>query len=465
MGLRLNNKMHFSIVGYITTVCFLFALGTVQAATVVLDLSQSVERALKTDARISEKEKLVEAARGLLAEARGADDWLFNVNSFVGFSPTLRGGLFETTDSSGKRAVGIPDNAFDIDGLSPWYYVDFSFIKPLHTFGKIKHYSKAAAGNIQVKQGDVAIRRGQTLLEVTRAYNGYLAARDTRFLLEDSAQKMEAALALVQGWLDDGEGEAKQSDLFALQTGVALLQRYVAEAAGFENIALAGLRLLTNVAPDDELELADKRLRPVELPGDELRALQARALVQRPEMRQLAAGLQARREWMLAKKSEANPNLYTGLAGIISYSPLRDDLTSVSAYDPFNTAGATPILGLQWEWASGRQPAQVAQARAEMESTLALRTFAQRGIPFQVAEQYHTVHAHYEMVQKLYEGSRSGRRWMISSYADFEAGVEQADKVISAFLGYIQAYSDYLKTVNDYNLHVAKLRVVTGEIE
>jgi hypothetical protein len=54
---------------------------------------------------------------------------------------------------------------------------------------------------------------------------------------------------------------------------------------------------------------------------------------------------------------------------------------------------------------------------------------------------------------------------MISSYADFEAGVEQADKVISAFLGYIQAYSDYLKTVNDYNLNVAKLQVVTGEFK
>jgi outer membrane protein TolC len=445
--------------------CLWLALGPAQAETVLLDLPQSIERALKTDTRIDEKQKLVEAARYLLAEARGADDWLFNINSFVGFAPTLRGGLFETTDDTGKKAVGIPDNAFDIDGLSPWYYVDFSFIKPLHTFGKIKHYSQAAAGNIQIKQGDVALQRGQIALQVTRAYNGYLAAKDTRLLLEDSLKKLEAAVDLVQGWLDEGEGEAKQSDLYALQTGVAVLQRYIAEATGFENIALAGLRMLTGVSPEDELELADKRLRPVDLPEGELKALQAQALVHRPEMRQLAAGLQARREWMLAKKSESNPNLYAGVAGVISYSPLREDLSTVSAYDPFNSAGATPIIGMKWEWASGRQPAQVAQARAEMESTLALKSFAQRGIPFQVAEQYHTVHAHHEMVQKLYEGSRSGRRWMISSYADFEAGVEQADKVISAFLGYIQAYSDYLKTVNDYNLHVAKLRVVTGELK
>ncbi|NOX76584.1 MAG: TolC family protein [Gammaproteobacteria bacterium] len=441
----------------------LLALGSVQAETIVLDLPQSINRALSADPRVLEKQQLVQAARGLLQEARGAQDWIFDVNSFVGLAPTVRGGLFETTDNNGQRSVGIPSNAFDIDGLSPWYVVNFSAIKPLHTFGKIKHYSLAAASNIQVKQGDVVLQRSETMLNVTRAYYGYLAAKGTRLLLEDARTKLESALELVQGWLDEGEGEAKPSDLFALRTGVAMLNRYIAEASGFEHIALAGLRLLTGVAPGDTLELADKRLRPVPLPEEELKELQARALVLRPEVRQLAAGLSARRELVLAKKSEANPNIYTGVVGLISYAPLRDDLRSVSAYDPFNTAGATPVLGVKWDWASGRQPAQVAQAQAEMNATLALSSFAQQGIPFQVAEQYYTVHAHYKMVQELKAASRSGRQWMLSGLIDFEAGNEQADKVITAFLAYVQAYSEYLKVVNDYNLHVARLRVVTGE--
>jgi outer membrane protein TolC len=436
-----------------------------QAETVVLDLPQSIERAINTDPRITEKEKLVEAARALLSEAQGADGWIFGVNSFIGMAPKLRGGFFETTDINNNKSVGIPDDAFDFNGISPWYYIDFSFIKPLNTFGKVEEYSKAAAGNIQIKKGDVALRRGETTLEVTRAYNGYLAARDTRFLLEDTLKKIQAAIGLVEGWLERGEGNSKQSDLFALRTGSALMQRYIAEAAGLEKIAMAGLRLLTGINPEDTLTLADKRLSPVELPEGSLQELQKKALAQRPEVRQLTAGLKARRALVRAKKSESNPNIYTGVAGVISVSPLREDVSGIGAYDPFNSAGATPVLGLKWDWNSGRQPAQVAQAQAELESTLALKSFAQQGIPFQVTEQYHTVHSHHEMVQKLYEGSRNGRRWMISSYADFEAGVEESDKVISAFLGYIQAYSDYLITVNNYNLHVARLKVITGEIQ
>ncbi len=436
-----------------------------QAETVVLDLPQSIERAMNTDPRITEKEKLVDAARALLSEAQGADGWIFGVNSFVGLAPKLRGGFFETSGGSGEQGVGIPDNAFDFNGISPWYFVDFSLIKPLHTFGKVENYKQAATGNIQIKKGDVALRRGETTLEVTRAYNGYLAARDTRFLLEDTLKKFEASVELVEGWLERGEGTSKQSDLFALRTGTALLGRYIAEASGVEKIAMAGLRLLTGISPEDTLNLADKRLSPVALPEGGLKELQSKALEQRPEVRQLAAGLKARRALVRAKKSEANPNLYTGVVGVISYTPLREDVSGVSAYDPFNSAGATPVLGLKWDWSSGRQPAQVAQAQAELESTLAVKSFAQQGIPFEVAEQYHTVHSYHEMVQKLYDGSRDGRRWMISSYADFEAGLEEADKVISAFLGYVQAYSDYLKTVNDYNLHVARLKVITGEIQ
>ena len=407
----------------------------------------------------------MEAARGLLSEARGATGLIFDVNAFFGLAPTVRSGFFETTDEAGnKKPVVVPKDFFNTDSVSPWYFAEFSLIKPLYTFGKVKHYSKAAASNVQIKEGDVRLQRGQILLDVTRAYNGFLAARDTRYMLEDTQRKLESALTLVQGWLDSGEGTAKQSDLFALQTGVAMVQRYHAEAASYEAIAMAGLRMLTGVALEDELQLADKRLTPVPMPEDSLPALQSQALVQRPEVRQLAAGLDARREWMLAKKSEAKPNIYTGIVGGISFAPRRET-TDISTYDPFNSTGATPVIGIKWDWASGRQPAQVAQARAELESTLALKSFAQQGIPFQVAEQYHTVHAQHEMVEKLYEASRSGRRWMIATYADFEAGVEQSDKVITAFLGYLQAYGDYLKTVNDYNLHVAQLRVVTGEIQ
>ena len=148
-----------------------------------------------------------------------------------------------------------------------------------------------------------------------------------------------------------------------------------------------------------------------------------------------------------------------------AYSPGRDRLDNPYIADPFNDYGATPIIGIQWKWASGVQAARVVQAQAELDALVEKSGFARRGIPFEVAEQYHQVQAYYQAVQKLKQASRSARRWMVSSYADFEAGIEDAENALTAFQGYVLTYSEYLKTVNDYNMHVVRLRYVSGETQ
>jgi len=437
------------------------------AAADVVNLEQAVERALRYDARIREQDQMVEAARGLQKEAEDAGRVTYNTNLFVGLAPKARGSLFEKDPTAGDNNAGlkIRSDAFDIKAVAPWYNFEFAVIKPLATFGKIKHYTEAAQANVDVKKGDVALQRGAIILDVHRAYFGYLTAQDTRLLMEDVKSRLEKAVSLVQGWLDNGNGKTKQSDLFALQTAGALVNRYIAEAQGYEKITLDGLRTLTGTPPGKELELADKKLAPVELPKETLKDLQARALAQRPEMGQLDAGMTARRALVEAKKSESNPNLYAGVVGSLAYTPGRARLDNQFIYDVFNHGAMTPIVGLKWDWDSGRQPARVSQAQAELNALVEKSSFARDGIPFQVSEQYHHVHAHRAMVEELTQSSRAGRRWMISSYADFEAGLEESSKAMTAFQGYIVAHSDYLRTVNNYNMYVAQLKFVTGDFK
>ena len=431
----------------------------VLAEILTLDFDQAVELANQHDRRISEKEKLIGVAKGLLEEANGASSWIYDVNAFLGFSPQIRRGNLLNEQGN------FDASALDFDGVSPWYNLEFTVVHPLYTFGKIENYGEAARANIQVKEADVELQRGKTYIDVATAYHGFLTARDIRFLLEDSLEKVESAQVTAQEWLDEGKGEATQSDVFSLETGAAVIESYLAEARGLENIAMAGLRMLTGAADTIEIRLADKRAEPWPLPELDLPGFQLKALADRSEMKQVEQGLRARRALVQANKADAYPNIYAGFGGIFAYSPLREDTKDFAVYDPFNTAGATPVVGVKWDWYSGRQRAKVTQAQAELDALLETKAFAQQGIPFQVAELYYQVHLNHEKVQKLYKGSRSGRRWMITAFADFEAGVEDSDKLITAFQGYLLVYSDYLKSVNNYNVNIAKLRVATGEVK
>jgi len=451
---------------WIGLLCLMAAPG-VHAET--LNLAQAVDRALHADPRIAERKHLVEAARAMLQEAQGASGVRYDVNTFLGLAPGVNGGIFDnggTVSETCGTNCRLRSDAYKFnDGLSLWANLQFKIIKPLYTFGKIESYSEAAQGNVDVKRGDVRLQRDKTRLEVTRAYYGYLAARDTRYLFEDVAKRLDKAQTLTARWLKQGRGKVKQSDLYALRTAASMVRKYLAQAKAVEKISLDGLKVLTGVGLDHDLQVADDHITPVALPSASLAALQAEALTKRPEIGQLEAGMRARRALVAAHKAEEKPDVYVGLVGSLAYSPNRDRLDNPYITDPYNHAGVTPVVGVKWQWNAGMQSARVARAQAEMNALVQKSAYARNGIPFQVAEAYHTAHGDYDAVQDLEHASHDGRRWMIGRYADYEAGLEEPSKVIEAFQGYVLAHSDYLGTVDKYNNDVAKLMSVSGADE
>jgi hypothetical protein len=145
------------------------------ASAQTVNLTEAVQMSLNADPRIKEREQLVESARALLDEAKGNEGLRISANLFVGLAPQVSGGFYQNGATSGTTPR--TDGPFP-GGLSDWTSLQFALIKPLYTFGKIEQYSEAAKGNIDVKLGDVRISQASTVMDVKRAYYGYLTARE-----------------------------------------------------------------------------------------------------------------------------------------------------------------------------------------------------------------------------------------------------------------------------------------------
>ncbi len=427
-----------------------------------LSLQQAIEMALAHDPRIEEKEAFVRQAEGLLQEAKGSEGFRYSVDSFLAVATGLDGGFYEGGNDSCSGNCQPRDDAYDFDdGLSLWAGLTFSIVKPLATFGRLENYQDAAQSNIAVKQQDVTLQRDEVALQVVKAYYGYLTARDSRLLLEDTRHRLESALDLVDGWLEDGSGNASQSDKYALEAGLGLIDNFLAESIGLEKIAMAGLKFLTG-HEDEFIELEERRLQPLGLPEGSLQEWIDLALANRAEFKQVEAGLAARRALVAAKRADTKPIVFAGVAGSLAFAPERESLDNPHVYDPFNHAAASPLIGMRWQLEKGAQDGRIAQAQAELDALVHKASFAREGIPFQVRESFYSMQAKHQSIASMRKSSRAARRWMIAAYSDFEAGLEEADDIINALQVYVLAYAEYLRAVNDFNNLVSKLKSVSG---
>ncbi len=431
-----------------------------------INLQQAVEMSLAADPRIKEREQVVEAARSMVEEVQGNAGWRLSANAFVGLAPKVEGGFYQNGAQSCTAFPCTPrSDGNSFNGVSDWTHLDFALIKPLFTFGKIEHYGEAAQGNVDLKQGELKKTRTGTVYDTKRAYYGYLTARDTRVFLEDMQDRLNQSISSVERNLKKENGESKQSDLYALQTAKGLLAKYVSQARAVEKISLDGLKVLTGVGLKENLRVADDRIAPVPFPQIDLAEFQARALQDRPEMQELEAGLRARRALVAAKKADRMPDVYAGVIGQVNYASQRDRLDNPYVNDPFNNGGLTPVVGVKWDTVFGTASARVNQAQAELEALNHKKAFAVAGIPFEVSEAYVNAQANYDAQRDLSDGAAAARRWMVASLADMSAGLESADKVADAIKNYVLVQTEYLRTVNDYNMNVAQLARLTGELK
>ncbi|MEQ1661190.1 MAG: TolC family protein [Thiobacillus sp.] len=437
-------------------------MAALPVAAEIINLQQAVEMSLAADPRIKEREQVVEAARGLLQEVQGNTGWRVSANAFLGLAPEFDGGFYQGGAYSGTTPRTDGDN---LDGISDWTHLDFALIKPLYTFGKLERYGEAAQGNIDLKRGELKQSRTDTVYDTKRAYYGYLTARDVRAFLEDMQARLNQAIGTVETRLKEDTGESRQSDLYALQAAKGLVGKYTHQSRAVEKISLDGLKVLTGAGLKADLQVADARIEPVAFPAMDLPEFQARALQDRPEIQQLEAGLRSRRALVAAKKADRMPDVYAGVIGQFNYASQRERLDNPYLTDPFNGGGLTPVVGVKWDSVFGAASARVNQAQAELEALNHKKAFALAGIPFEVGEAYVNAQANFESQRDLAEGAAAARRWMVASLADLSAGIETADKVGEAIKSYVLTQTEYLRTVNDYNMNVAQLARLTGELK
>ena len=286
----------------IRNVFFILALaGVALAGDVRYDCLRFVEQGLAKDPQVAETkfglESKTDKMRSLKAEAILPT---LNVSMMVGPAP----GLKETVDNWGDTV-----DTYDFSRMGPFWAVQAKFIQPLN-LGQYQTGKKALEADLQQKTFEIENKVLKKEVELQTYYYNYLLALEMKRVAGDAQKQVDKAYDQLEEALDEDEPTVSQTDLLNLKAKMHTVKEGVIEAdLGMKRVMLM-IRFVLGLSEEDPFVTEDSVLamRKEPLPTEE----QVRELTikHNPELKQLDAGLRARKLQMDLAEARLAPEFF-----------------------------------------------------------------------------------------------------------------------------------------------------------
>ncbi len=441
---------------------------------VTLSLPQCIERVLSQSVEMDMVRAGLAVSEGQMAQARRAR-WLPHLeltNIFTGIpeahcppiTPIMPFGDWMTSCASGKAAG---DHNF-LTNLSPFNNLQIDAIQPLYTFGKLDAAMALATAGLNVREEGVRQKQYEIVNRVRLLYWGVLLAGDIDGILSDVRKNLDDAYESTKEKLDAGSAQVTNVDIYKLEVFRAQVAAKSEDLYKQRTLAQRTMNLLLGLEPEQDFAPAEEHLgspttllKPLDYYKDSARR-------NRPEARQLGAGLKAREAQVDLARANLYPDFFLGGRFVWSTAPNRRleyaPLPSGSSANPFlgdsnNALYGGGFLGLKWDLSLHRKDAELQTARAELFETQAQARAARFGFDLKVEDAYLEVIRARNAHDALNQALNSARKWFRSTTLNYSIGVTDTDELIKAYQNYVMLRGEYFKALFEYNQALAALEL------
>ena len=426
------------------------------AGEVRYDCLRFVEQGLANDPQMAETKHGLESKndkiRSLTAEVILPT---FNVSMMVGPAP----GLKETVDQWGDTV-----DTYDFSRMGPFWAVEAKFIQPLN-LGQYRSGKKALEADLQQKTFEIENSTRKKEVELQSYYYNYLLALEMKRLAADAKKQVDKAYDQLEEALDEDEPTVSQNDLLNLKAKMHTVKEGVIEAdLGMKRVMLA-IRFALALPDGDTFATEDTVLamRPEPLPTEE----QVRDLTIKynPELKQLEAGLRARRLQMDLAEAKLAPEFFImgEFQYVKSWAGNRNVLQkSAFAQDAVNKISGLVGVGLRYRLNFWKSWEEFRKARTDYRGLQLKENYAADGLVAKAVEQYYQVVAAKEKLDAMRESLRASEALLKGAAMKYDLDKSQTSDLVSAYTQNVSMKKDYYFAVCRYNVEFAGLIAKMG---
>ncbi|MBR5694272.1 MAG: TolC family protein [Fibrobacter sp.] len=429
----------------------LLALAVAYAGEVRYDVSSFVDAALSNDPMLAESRQGVDSKkdkiRALKAEAVLPT---FNVSMLVGPAPGLR----DEIDSDGDTM-----RVYDFSKMGPFWGVQAKFVQPLN-FGQYLSGKKALEADLQQKRYSIVSQVNHKEVEFQTYYYNYLLALEMQRLAAAAKTKVDEAYDKMEEALDDDDPNVSQMDFLNLKAKMHTVREGVSEAdLGMKRVQLA-IRFSLGLRDEDVFVAEDTCLLPRSEPLPMLEEVRQTTLLNHPELKQLAAGMTARRTQMQLAEAKLAPEFF--IMGEFEYVKSWAGNRSVMQKDAFAEDAVNKLdgligIGLRYRLNFWKYWEEFRSAKTDYRGLQMKDRYAADGLVAKAEEQYYQVVAAKEKMEALKESLRASDAILKGSAMQYDLDKSKTGDLVSAYTQNVNLQKDYLFAVCKYNVEFAEL--------
>lgn len=441
-------------------ISFIILLVAASAEAAPLTLPQIIDRARTNDHRVKEAQAQLRWFRSKYDEARWA--WFPRMDSYfmvAGPTPEAR------NDGLGGPPTSKSTLMYDLDFGQPGVMLraGAEAVLPIYTFGKLDALEEAGRQGVQAGEALTVRARDESELQAAQAFYGYCLAKQASSVIDDTMKRLDDAEKTLARLRAEGSAQVTQMDLYKLafyrQQGE--VQRLQAEQGA--NYALAAIRLLIAAPPDEVIEI---QVEPLTAPEGSLAPVDSYVIAAakfRPELKAIAAGLEARAQEVKIREAMYYPDF--GIAGFFRWMWTTSATRQISpfAFDPYNDLSAGVGLVMRYQWDFPQKGIMLEQARAEYEKMEHQRDLLGAGVQLEIEKSWGDTDGALKRAERQSEAEKNARRWANAAYASFELGTGDTRELVDAFSAYASASVQRLQAYHDARVGLRALSRAVGQ--
>jgi len=294
--------------------------------------------------------------------------------------------------------------------------------------------------------------------DVRRAYFGVLLAHDAKYLLDFAKDKLDTAIKQAEA--DENTDEV---DILRLKTYRAEALSRRGEVEKGERIAMASLRFLTGLEAPSAFAVPDVPIAGPRKPLSDVLVYLKSAKLHRPELKQVEAGLLARKAQVDLAKARLLPDIGLGLSFGWANSPMIAMQTNPFVINPANYLSYGAGVIFRWNLDVLPGAARVRFAEAQLDEVRDLQKYAMGGVGVEVESAYATARDATVRADSYGEAEQFAKRWVATISSAIAVGTREERELVDPLRSYLNDRFAHLQALMDLDVAVSQLAIATGD--